>query len=116
MGARGEGRIRLDDRTEQEVIFTNRAIADAEQAMGRGILGVLQGFQDGSSGITEAAHLLRAGMEASRRDGRGGGKPTTMADAYAVLDQAGFAAVMTVLAEAVSAVLTYGSGDADPNG
>lgn len=117
MGARGEGTIQAGDR-EVSVLFTNRALADAEKAIGRGIIGVAQGFQDGRSGVGDVAHLLQAGMEAARRDERRGGRSVTIQDAYEVLDKAGFTAVANAVMLAVAAVLEYDGRDdvEDPNG
>lgn len=104
-GARGEGIIEANGR-EIRVLFTNRALAEAEAQMGKSVIGVAQGFVDGQSGITELAHLLRAGMLAARRDA-GERRATTMVEAYKVLDSAGFAAVAAVVMESVAAVLGY---------
>jgi hypothetical protein len=120
MGARGEGTISANG-TEVHVLFTNRALATAQQSLGRGIVAVAQGFSDGSSGIIEVATLLQVGMEAARRDSRAGGRPVRLDDAYDVMDEVGFAGVASVVMEAVAAVLGYsGDGlhedeDADPN-
>lgn len=123
MSARGEGTIQAGERVVQ-VLFTNRALAEAEKELGRGIIGVVQTFVE-SGGIADVAALLRAGMEGARRDQRQGGRPVTILDAYEVLDEAGFGAVADVVMTAVAAVLGYGSGDDagedgeggdDPNG
>jgi len=108
-GARGEATIIAGER-EVRILFTNRALADAEAQIGKSIIAVAQGFADGSSGITETAHLLRAGMEAARRDAGEGGRTVALTDAYVVLDEAGFAAVATAVCEAIAAVLSYGAG------
>lgn len=116
MGARGEGTIQAGDR-EVVVLYTNRALAEAEQRMGKSVIGVAQGFAGGESGVLEIVYLLQAGMEAARRDARSGGRPIPLGDAYQVLDEAGFAAVAGVVMTAVAAVLSYGTGEAeDPNG
>jgi len=113
-GARGEATIQTDD-GEVEVLFTNRALATAEKFLGRSIIGIAQGFVDGGSGITEVVRLLQVGMEAARRDARSGSRAVTLNDAFAVLKQAGFAAVAAAMMEAVAAVLSYGQEEADPN-
>jgi len=105
-GARGEGVISAGG-AEHHVLFTNRAIAEAEKAAGRGILALLQGFENGSTGIGDVAHLLTAGLVAARRDERASGPPVTLADAYRIMDEAGFADVTRIVMEAISAVLTY---------
>lgn len=118
-GARGEATIHLSDR-EVSVLYTNRALAEAEGALGKSIIQVVQGFADGSSGISDIAHVLHAGMKAARRDAGPGekGPPVTLDTAYQVLDEAGFATVAAAVMEAVAAVLSYGPGEeeeADPN-
>lgn len=122
MGARGEGIIQANG-TSVSVLFTNRAVAEAEKELGKGIIAVASSFQDGTGGIGDVAVLLRAGMEAARRDERRGGRPVTILDAYGVLDEAGFSAVAQVVMAAVADVLGYGAGnveagagDDDPNG
>lgn len=107
-GARGTARIAAGER-EVEILFTNRALAEAEAAIGRSITQILEGFMpdDGSCGITEAAKLLRVGMEAARRDSRAGGRVFTENDAFEVLDAVGYPPMLTILMEAVSNVLGY---------
>ncbi len=111
-GARGEGIIEAGGR-EVRVLFTNRALADFERQTEKSIIGATQGFLDGRSGMTELAHLLRAGMEAARRDAREPGRVIHLKEAYQVLDQVGFGAVMQVVLEAVSAVLGYNAENED---
>ena len=112
-GARGEATIQAGER-EVHILFTNRALAEAEGQIGKSVIGVAQGFAEGTAGISDIAYLLRAGMEAVRRDVRAGGKVVTLNDAFQVLDEAGFTAVTVAVMEAVSAVLSF-SGDQDPN-
>lgn len=105
MSARGEGTIELDDR-EVTVLFTNRALANAEKDLGQGVIGVAQSFQEAGK-VGDVAILLRHGMEAARRDSRRGGRPVSMLEAYEVLDEVGFATVAAVVMEGVAAVLGY---------
>jgi hypothetical protein len=120
MGARGEGSIECPDGREVKLLYTNRALAEIEKALDRSIIEVLNRFGEGSSGIRETATILRSGMEAARRDGREGGRSITLNDAYAVLDEVGFAAAASEAFAAVGAVLSYNAegegGDTDPNG
>lgn len=109
-GARGERTFRAGGR-DVTVLFTNRALANSEKRLGRGIVAVAQGMGDGSSGITEIAVLLHVGMEAARLDRRDRGRPYSMDDAYKVLDRAGFAAVASPVMEAVAAVLGYAADE-----
>lgn len=116
MSARGEQIITLPDGKEVAVLFTNRALADAEQQMGKSVIGVAQGFTAGQSALTDLAHLLRTGMAAARRDA-GNRVPVTMAEAYTVMDEVGFTAVAQAVMPALAAVLGYNGEDgADPNG
>jgi hypothetical protein len=113
-GARGEATIQAGER-EVTILFTNRALAEAEGQIGKSIIGVAQGFAEGTTGIRDIAYLLQAGMEAARRDARAGGKVVTLNDAYQVLDAVGFTAVSVAVMEAVSAVLSFTGGDEVPN-
>ena len=113
-GARGEATIQAGER-EVPILFTNRALGEAEGEIGKSIIGVAQGFTEGTTGIGDIAHLLRAGMEAARRDAHAGGSRVTLNDAYQVLDEAGFTAVTVAVMEAVSVVLNFGTGEQNPN-
>lgn len=124
-GARGE-RIILAGEREVRILFTNRALADAERQMGKSVFGVARGLIGGQSGIVDVAYLLQAGMQAAKRDA--GERPVAVSldSAFQVLDEAGVTAVATAVMEAMAAVLSYdpstssgrGSGQdgADPNG
>ena len=116
-GARGEATIVAGDE-QVRVLFTNRAIAEAEKAIGRSILGILQGFVENTTGIGDLAQLLLQGMQAARRDARGG-SVVRIQDAWDVLDAAGFGTVAAAVMEAVAAVLAYDPNaeaeDEDPN-
>lgn len=116
-GARGEAVLKVGER-EVPILFTNRALANAERAIGRTVLEIARESLQGSMGIGDTAALLQAGMEAARRDRKAGGMQVTVDDAYAVMDEAGFAMVGPALLEALVAVLGYGLKDdeepADP--
>lgn len=120
MGARGERTIRAGGR-EVPVLFTYRALVDAEKRLGKPILSVVEGFTSGSSGLTETITLLHVGMEAARVDGKQGGLPVSLKDAYRVMDEAGFAEVAGPVMAAVADVIGYsgdgsaGEGEPDPN-
>lgn len=113
MAARGEGTIVHEDGSETHVLYTNRALADVEKSTGKSTIAIADGFASGSSGIREMAQVLRAGMEAHRRDAREGGRAVTLNDAYDVLDEVGFAAVAEVTMEGIAAVLSYGVDEED---
>lgn len=106
MSARGESKLELDDR-QVDILFTNRALAQAEKAMGKSVLAVVNNLASGDAGINDLANLLQAGMEAARRDMHNGGRPVTLNDAFDVLDEAGFADTMTAVVGAVAAVISY---------
>lgn len=107
MRARSEKIINTGD-SEIRILFTNRALADAEDQLGKSIIALANGFAEGSSGVNDIANLLRVGMEASRRDALSGGKPVTIDDAYELMDEVGFAQVTTVVMTAIAEVLSYG--------
>jgi hypothetical protein len=113
MSARGEGTIKVNDR-EVPILFTNRALLSAEKQVGKGIIGMLNGFVEGGSGIGDLVALLRAGMEAARQDAHGRGKPVSNDDAMDIIDEIGFTAAIVPVMEAVSAVISYGS-EANPS-
>lgn len=109
MSARGEGIIRAGD-NEVRILFDNRALAEAEQQMGKSIIATLSAAQAKNDiAIKDLAQILRAGMSAARRDS-GKGKPATLIEAFAVLNWAGFSLVAKEVMTAVAAVLSY-----DPN-
>jgi len=123
LGARNEAIIEANGR-EHRLLFTNRALAEAERTTSKSIVALLQGFSDGACGINELGHVMRAGLEAARRDGREGGKIRTLNEAFEILDEAGFVPVLQAVIESVSAVLGYDAddedgddedGDSDPN-
>ena len=111
MGARGEATLQVGER-EVTLLFTNRAIADAEDKIGKGILEILVGFEQGRGSILDTAHLLRAGMEAARREARTAGRPVSLPQAFEVMDEVGFTEALSTVAIAIAAVLGYDT-DAD---
>ena len=112
MAARGEGTINTEEK-DYQILFTNRALATAEQQMGKSVLAVSSGLGNGSTGLFEMACLLQAGLEAARRDYRLGGKAFQLNDAYELMDAVGFAAVAQVVVEAMAAVLSYSNDNDD---
>jgi len=107
MGARGESILRVGE-GEYRLLFTNRALAEAQSAMGRGIIGVLRGFESGTSGVLDTAQLMVAGLEAARRDTRDGRRAAyTLADAYRLMDEVGFSEATKAVVEAIAPVLAY---------
>lgn len=94
--------IKAGDR-EVRVLFNNRALAEAEQAMNLPVTQWNEGM-----GVASVAHLLRAGMESARRAARTAGRPVSLNEAYTVMDEAGFGPVTTAVMAAVAEVLSYG--------
>jgi hypothetical protein len=105
-GARGEAIIQSGER-EERILFTMRALAEAERQAGKPISVMLsdQGF-----GIQECAILLRAGLEAARRDARLGGTRVTLQAAYDLLEEIGFGAAGEAIGIAVAGAIA-GSGE-----
>lgn len=106
MGARGEGVIRIDER-EVRVLFTNRALARAETALGRNVMALLREASSSGFGMNDVAQLLQIGMDASRRE-NGETQAVTLDDAYRVLDDVGYMEGMRAVIEALSAVMRFG--------
>ena len=114
-GVRGEAAIQTEN-GEVLVLYTNRALVDIEATTGKSILALAEGFESYETGITDIAHILRAGMENHRRDARAGGQICKLNDALNVLDEVGFTAVAAAVMEAVAFVLGYGvESEDDPN-
>ena len=118
-GARGDVAIQDGDH-EIRLLYTNRALANVERALGKSIITAAQ-VGNGGGGIYDVAQLLLAGMEAARQEARATGRAHTLADAYAVMDRVGFAKAANAVMEGVAAVLSYGTetpreegGDDDP--
>ena len=107
MSARAERVITDSDGNETRVLFTNRAIAEAEILMGRPVMQMLTALTENKGSLGDIAGLLRAGMESARKDAKAGGKVISMNDAYGVMDTVGFAAVVGPVAEAIAAVISY---------
>lgn len=124
MAARGERTIVCDDGTI-DILMTNRALLEAERLAGQSVMMMSRGLITGTSGVAQILALLRAGMEAARRDS--GERPIKVSEteALAVLDKAGLTNVTTLIVEAIAAVIGYRAGhdraghepegDQDPN-
>jgi hypothetical protein len=107
-GARGDVSIQDGDH-EVRLLYTNRALANAEHALGKSVIAVAQAFGSGGCGIYDVAQLLLAGMEAARQEARATGRAHTLGDAYAVMDRAGFTQAANAVMEGIAAVLSYGT-------
>ena len=118
-GARGE-HVFLTEGGEVPILFTNRALANAEAQLGRGLIAVLNEQLTRRGSLSDVLVLLRAGMEAARLDAKLDGKPVTMAQADALLDEVGLPEASAAVIGAVTDVISYrrpeGSEEpADPN-
>ena len=110
-GARSEVIVTVGDE-EVELLFTNRALAEAERAMGKGLW---SGLRTDELRLDDVANLLRAGLAAARRERSGAGKPVSMEDAWRIMDALGFQKALQIAAEAIAQVLTYEpEDDANP--
>ncbi len=107
LGARGETTIEMPDGTEQRLLYTNRALIEAERTLGKSILGIAQGFTTGESGMSETLVLLKVGMEAARHEAREGGRRISENGALRVMSLVGFAGVVGPVMEGVAEVLGY---------
>ena len=109
MSARGEGYLTVGEE-QVTILFTNRALAQAEMQLGKTVLQIANDAAAGDLGITDVARLLLVGMQAARRDLKLKGTPPGIKDAFAVMDEAGFAEAARVVMETLATVLSY-----DPN-
>ncbi len=115
-GARGEGILELDGES-YPVLFTNRALAEAERALDTTVLRLAKATRDGDLGMNSLAALLRIGLEYARRERRENRAPYKVEDAYRLLDTLGYPGVTAVVMEAFMAVLSYSpsqSNDSPP--
>lgn len=106
-GPRGESRIQLPDGSEVVVLFTNRALAEAETALNKSVLQLARQAAEGGIGIGDVAQLLVVGIEYARRDAGTPGPRLNLSDAYRVLDAIGFVAAAQAVLESLAAVLSY---------
>lgn len=105
-GARGEGFLTIDGE-QVPVLFTNRALAEAEGILGKTVTELLQGAMERNLGMQDTAQLLRIGLEQARQDRGGRLNSYTMREVWRILDKLGFAAVAVVVLEAIAAVLGF---------
>ena len=110
-GARSEVIVTVGDE-EVELLFTNRALAEAERAMGKGLW---NGLQVNELRVDDVAYLIRAGLAAAQRERGRTGKPVSMEDVWRLMDAVGFQKALQIAAEAIAEVLTYEpEDDANP--
>ena len=106
-GARGEAVLEANGESYR-ILFTNRAIAEAEQRTGKTFMHLLRCFTTADYGVNDVANLLVTGLEAARRE-TGGGKPYQITHAFDLMDAVGFTQVAGAITVALMAVLTFGS-------
>lgn len=105
-GARGDVHLQVGDE-DVAILFTNRALAEAERVTGKTIVQLMRGAQGDSLGIGDVAALLWIGMEHARRENHVGGRSYTLNDAWRIMDGAGFGTVAGPVFEAVVAVVSW---------
>lgn len=106
MAARGEQIIELPDGKEIVILFTNRALASVEERLSQSIMVVAGEVATGRASMTQIAHLLRAGMEAARKE-QGDNRRPSLDEAYQVLDELGFSPIMQAVTMSLSECLGY---------
>jgi hypothetical protein len=105
-GARGEGFLEVDGE-RLAVLFTNRALVEAEGATGKSVLQFVNAMNNNALGMGDTVQLLAIGLEHARRDTKSRKAPYTVGDAYDVMDALGFTAVLPVVLSAIGDVLGY---------
>jgi hypothetical protein len=108
-GARGEAYLVVDG-DQRAILFTNRALADAERLTGKTTLQLMRGVQSNELSISDVAQMLLVGMEHARREYHSPARAYTIADAWAVMDACGFGPVAAAVMEAIAAVMSYDGG------
>lgn len=114
-GARGEGTIETQERA-YPLLFTNRALAEAEKALDCSIFDVAQAAQAGRLSLSQVAELLRVGLEYGRREAKWGKDVVRLPLAYDVLEERGYPEVARLVLEGLFAVLAYDPDEAEDEG
>ena len=83
------------------MLFTNRALAEAEALTGKTVTQLLD---RAAIGMTDLANLTLVGMEAARRDTDPRRARYTIADAWDLIDKVGFMPVLRAVTESLVAV------------
>lgn len=112
-GARGEGYLELDGE-RHVILFTLRALADAERATGKSVMQLMATAQHNTMAIGDVAQLLIVGLEYARREHRDRTRGYDLNDAWRLLNGLGFAPVAAAVFEALAAVMAYRGGDDNP--
>lgn len=106
MTARGESIIQVSDDKEIAVLFTNRALAEAENKLGESVTTTAGKLASGDVSMSTLVELLRCGMQAARRD-EGVSSRVTISEAYEVVDEVGFTRVLEQVVSAMTGCLSY---------
>jgi hypothetical protein len=113
-GARGESYLELDGE-RYTLLYTNRAIAEAEKAIGRPAVQIVNATARGDGVATgDIANLLAVGLEYARRNHLRSGDGTTSNDAWRLLDGCGYGACLSAVIDGLVAVLSYSPPGAQP--
>ena len=112
-GARGDAVVIVDG-TAYPILFTNRALAQAEKAIGKPMLQLLQALEQSTLGIADTAQLLAIGIEFGRRDAQSGPKMLTVDDAWRIMDAVGFTEVAKLTLVAIADVLSFSQEQENP--
>jgi len=107
-GARGEAFLEADGQS-YPILFTNRAVVEAEQRTGKAFLHLLRQATQGELGMGDVASLLLTGLEAARRDSHASGKPYQINQAFDLIDAVGFQQAAAAVIAALTEVLTFGT-------
>jgi len=111
-GARGEAFLTVDGEN-LPILFTNRAIFQAERMTGKPILRILNTVSEQNLSIGDLVQLLHIGLEHGRRDAHLDSRPYTLNRAWDVMDTVGFRAVTVAVYEALAEVLSYSQAKDD---
>jgi len=137
--ARGEQIITSPEGEEYRILYTNRALAEAEKACGKPVMAVLQDLVEwfesakateslgtaGEISVTVLGNLLRTGLDAARMANREGGKGISLNTAYRIMDEVGTFEVIGPILLGILEALGLGDeaaddidedGDSGPNG
>jgi len=111
-GARGEGYLELDGK-RYELLFTNRALVEAERLTEKSAMRFLRDAKAGDISIGDVAQYVSVGLRYSSRDGGVQGAGLDVNNAWRLLDGIGFETVAAVVLVALAAVMSYQRGDID---
>ena len=111
---RGEGLIEAGGK-EYQLFFNNKALAEAERAIGKSMGVLASQVSAGTFSVSETAALLRIGVNSARREFRLKIVPITLDDAFSIMDEVGFLVAGSAVIAPLTEVLVYDPSDADEN-